>query len=463
MKAEKTRKSMENTKAGRPYDTSHLIIQGVEPGSIAEELELCPGDRLVSIDGQEIHDVLDYYFYTTAEELTLRVRTADGEEYDAEIEKEEKEDLGIVFADRFMGAYRHCSNHCIFCFIDQLPKGLRPTLYFKDDDSRLSFLNGNYITMTNMSEEDIQRILRYHMSPINVSVHTTDPELRVKMLKNPRAGEIMKHLVRLADAGIVLNAQIVLCKGVNDGEHLERTLTDLAGLTPRLQTLSVVPVGLTKYREGLYPLEPFTKEDAKALIRQLAPWQERQFEKTGLHFVHAADEFYILAEEELPPAEAYDGYLQIENGVGMMRSFLDEAEETLASLPETAPGSGTVTVVTAKAAAGYIEGIARRIEQRAPGGNIRVACIRNDFFGEKITVTGLLTGGDIIRQLSGQELGKKVFLPENLLRAGETVLLDDVTVGDLKKALHTEMDSVQSSGKDFVAKLYTSITEKEQV
>jgi len=455
------RKSMENNKSGRPYDTSHLIIQGVEPGSIAEELELCPGDRLVSIDGQEIHDVLDYYFYTASEELTLRIRTADGEEYDAEIEKEEKEDLGIVFADRFMGAYRHCSNHCIFCFIDQLPKGLRPTLYFKDDDSRLSFLNGNYITMTNMSEEDIERILRYHMSPINVSVHTTDPELRVKMLKNPRAGEIMKHLVRLADAGIVLNAQIVLCKGVNDGENLERTLADLAGLAPRLQSLSVVPVGLTKYREGLYPLEPFTKEDAKALLRQLEPWQKRQFEKTGLHFVHAADEFYILAEEELPPAEAYDGYLQIENGVGMMRSFLDEAGEALKCLPETAPGSGTVTVVTAKAAYGYIAGIAREIEKKAPGGHIRVACIRNDFFGEKITVTGLLTGGDILRQLAGHELGKTVFLPENLLRAGETVLLDDVTLDDLKKALQTDVDSVQSSGKDFVEKLYTSITEKE--
>lgn len=433
------------------------LVKGIVPGSIAEELGIEPGDRLTAVDGQEIEDVLDYDFYTNSEKILLDMETADGEPYQAEIEKNENEDIGLIFEDSFMGAYKRCSNACIFCFIDQLPKGMRPTLYFKDDDSRLSFLNGNYITMTNMKDKDIDRIVRFHMSPMNVSVHTTDPELRVRMLKNPRAALIMDQMRVFYNARIVMNGQIVLCRGINDGAALERTLTDLMEFVPMMQSLSIVPVGLTKYREGLYPLEPFTKEDARALIRQIEPWREKCYEKCGLHFVHLADEFYILAEEPIPPEEAYDGYLQIENGVGMMRLFMDEAEEAIAAIPADAKGQGTVSIVTAQCAYPFIQDIVDRIQAKVPGGKVQVFCIRNDFFGEHITVTGLLTGRDILNQLRGRDLGDLVLLPGNLLRADAPILLDDVTVDDLKEALQTEIDSVQSSGRDFVHQIVTCL------
>lgn len=429
------------------------IIKEVVPGSIADELGIRPGDRLMQISGQKIEDVLDYYYYTETEELTLLIQGENGEVWEAEIEKEEKEDLGLVFTDQFMGQYQHCHNRCIFCFIDQLPKGMRPTLYFKDDDSRLSFLNGNYITMTNMEDKDIERIIRYHMSPMNISVHTTNPELRRMMLHNPRAGEILEQIRKFVRAGIILNGQIVLCRGVNDGAELERTLAELEEFVPVMQSLSIVPVGLSCHRQGLYPLEPFSKEDAKALIRQVKPWRERFYEKTGLHFVHLSDEFYILAEEELPKEPEYDGYLQIENGVGMMRLFWDEAIEAIAELPPKTKGFGKISLVTAPSAYGHIQRIVGRILEKMEGGEIQVCCIRNDFFGERITVTGLLTGQDIIAQMKEVSIGKLLLLPENLLRAQEEVLLDDVTVGDLKKALQTPVDIVQSSGRDFVQKI----------
>lgn len=428
-------------------------ITGIVAGSIAEELGIQSGDCLLRISGQEIEDVLDYYFYSETEELTLCIRSQNGEEWEAEIEKEEKEDLGLVFEDQFMGQYQHCHNHCIFCFIDQLPKGMRPTLYFKDDDSRLSFLNGNYITMTNMKEKDMERIIRYHMSPMNISVHTTNPELRRKMLRNPGAGEILKHIRRFVQAGIILNGQIVLCKGINDGQELERTLADLEEFVPVMQSLSIVPVGLSRHRQGLYPLEPFDKEDAAALIRQIRPWQEKLYKKTGLHFVHLSDEFYILADEELPQEPEYDGYLQIENGVGMMRLFWNEAMQAIEELPFKIKGRGKISLVTAPSACGHIQRIVDRILEKMEGGEIQVCCIRNDFFGERITVTGLLTGQDILAQLKEKPLGHLLLLPENLLRAGEQVLLDDVTVEDLKKALQTPIDIVQSSGRDFVQKI----------
>ncbi len=428
-------------------------VKGVVPGSIAEELEIQPGDCLLSISGHEIEDVLDYYFYMEAEVLTLLIRDHNGEEWEAEVEKEEKEDLGLIFEDQFMGTYQHCHNKCIFCFIDQLPKGMRPTLYFKDDDSRLSFLNGNYITMTNMQEKDMERIIRYHMSPMNVSVHTTNPELRVKMLKNPRAAQIMTHLRRFVEGGIVLNGQIVLCRGVNDGAELERTLTDLSEFVPQMQSLSIVPVGLSRHRQGLYPLEPFTPEDARALIQQVQPWREKFYKETGLHFVHLSDEFYILAGVELPEEDAYDGYLQIENGVGMMRLFWDEATQAVDEIPQGEKGYGKVSLVTALSAYGHIQRIVDAIQQKMDGGEVQVFCIRNDFFGERITVTGLLTGQDILRQLEGKDLGRLLLLPENLLKADEEIFLDDMRLEDFKKTLQTPVDIVQSSGRDFVRKI----------
>lgn len=434
------------------------LIQGIVPGSIAEELEIMPGEALLAVSGHEIEDVLDYYFYTTSETLTLTLRTVDGEEYEAEIEKDEKEDLGLIFRDSFMGTYRSCSNRCIFCFIDQLPPGMRPTLYFKDDDSRLSFLNGNYITMTNMAEKDIERIIRYHMSPMNISVHTTDPDLRIRMLHNKRAGGIMAHLRRFAEAGIVMNGQIVLCKHINDGEALERTLSDLSGLVPHMQSLSIVPVGLTRYRQKLYPLEPFTAEDAAALIRQVEPWRERFYRETGLHFVHLSDEFFILAGQELPPEEAYDGYLQIENGVGMMRLFVDEAMAEIERIPQGEQGYGRVSLVTAPSPSGYIHRVVDALQARMPGAEIQVCCIRNDFFGERITVTGLLTGRDIINQLRGRNLGRKLLLPGNLLKADEPILLDDLSVEDISGELRIPIEITGSSGTDFVQKLRAAIS-----
>ncbi len=306
----------------------HMIKQVLD-GSIAEELELEAGDALLSVSGVEIEDVFDYQFLIQDTYIEVLVKKVNGEEWLLEIDKDYEEDLGIIFENDLMDDYRSCRNHCMFCFIDQMPKGMRETLYFKDDDSRLSFLQGNYITLTNMKDKDIERIIRYHLAPINISVHTTNPELRCKMLHNRFAGEALKQIDRLFEHEILMNGQIVLCKGINDGEELERTISDLSKYLPHMQSLSIVPVGLTKYREGLYPLEPFGKEDAKKVLETIHRWQKKLYECYKNHFVHASDEWYILAEEEIPSAKNYDGYVQLENGVGMIRLFQDELEEAL--------------------------------------------------------------------------------------------------------------------------------------
>lgn len=308
------------------------IVDKVLPGSIAEELEIEKGDRLISINGQEIGDVFDYHFLVNDDFLTVLIEKSTGEQWELEIEKDYEDDLGIEFGQGLMDEYRSCRNKCMFCFIDQMPKGMRETLYFKDDDSRLSFLQGNYITLTNMSDDDVDRIIRYHLEPINISFHTTNPELRCKMLHNRFAGEALKKIDRLYEGGITMNGQIVLCKGVNDGEELERSIRDMMKYLPCLQSVSVVPVGLTKYREGLYPLESFTKEDAKEVLSIIHKWQKKAYDEFGYHFIHAGDEWYILAEEEMPEEERYDGYLQLENGVGMMRLLQNEFAEEYAGL-----------------------------------------------------------------------------------------------------------------------------------
>jgi putative radical SAM enzyme (TIGR03279 family) len=428
-------------------------IKSVAAGSIGEELGLEPGDVLLAVNGTEIEDVLDYYFLTEDDYITLKIRTKQGEEVECDIEKDAQEPLGLSFEEEFMGQYRHCKNKCIFCFIDQLPKGMRETLYFKDDDARLSFLNGNYITMTNMSEEDLNKIIRYHMSPMNVSVHTTNPDLRVQMLHNPRAKELMPRLRRLAEAGITLNGQIVLCKGVNDGEELARTVRELGELIPAMQSVSIVPVGLSRYREGLYPLEPFTPEDCLALIRQIDGYQQDFYQKYGLHFIHLSDEFYCKAGAPLPEEETYDGYLQIENGVGMMRLFWNEAQEEIGKIEPENERPGHVSIVTAPCAADYIQKMCRQIEEKIPGRRIDVHVIINHFFGENITVTGLLTGQDIIAQLKGKDLGEKLLLPGNILRAEGDLLLDDLSVSDIEKALQIPVDIVKSSGDEVVRAL----------
>lgn len=425
------------------------IIKNVLPGSIAEELEISAGDKLLAINDQEIEDVFDYHFLANEEYLTVLIEKPDGEQWELEIEKEYEEDLGIEFEQGLMDEYRSCRNKCIFCFIDQMPKDMRETLYFKDDDSRLSFLQGNYVTLTNMSDHDIDRIVRYHLEPINVSFQTTNPELRCKMLHNRFAGEALKKVDRLYEGGITMNGQIVLCKGINDGEELERSIRDLMKYAPQLQSVSVVPVGLSKYRDGLYPLQPFTKEDAKEVLHIIHKWQKKAYEEFGIHFIHGGDEWYILAEEELPEEERYDGYLQLENGVGMLRLLMNEFEDGYESLNGD-ERDREVSVATGFLAYPYIKRMADRIMEKYPKSKIHVYGIRNDFFGELITVSGLITGQDLIGQLKGKALGEKLLLPCNMLRIEEQDFLDDVTLQDVKDALQVPVDIVKSSGQDFI-------------
>lgn len=425
------------------------IIKNVLPGSIAEELEISAGDKLLAINDQEIEDVFDYHFLANEEYLTVLIEKPDGEQWELEIEKEYEEDLGIEFEQGLMDEYRSCRNKCIFCFIDQMPKDMRETLYFKDDDSRLSFLQGNYVTLTNMSDHDIDRIVRYHLEPINVSFQTTNPELRCKMLHNRFAGEALKKVDRLYEGGITMNGQIVLCKGINDGEELERSIRDLMKYAPQLQSVSVVPVGLSKYRDGLYPLLPFTKEDAKEVLHIIHKWQKKAYEEFGIHFIHGGDEWYILAEEELPEEERYDGYLQLENGVGMLRLLMNEFEEGYESLNGD-ERDREVSIATGFLAYPYIQRMADRIMEKYPKSKLHVYGIRNDFFGESITVSGLITGQDLIGQLKGKALGEKLLLPCNMLRIEEQDFLDDVTLQDVKDALQVPVDIVKSSGQDFI-------------
>lgn len=432
------------------------LIKKILPGSIAEEFELAPGDRLISINGHEIEDIFDYQFYAEDTYIEILIEKPDGEQWILEIDKEEDEDLGIEFDNGLMDEYRSCHNKCIFCFIDQMPKGMRDTLYFKDDDSRLSFLQGNYVTLTNMSEHDLDRIIQYHLSPINISFQTMNPELRCKMLNNRFAGEALKKVDRLNEAGIEMNGQIVLCKGVNDGEELAFSIREMMRYIPNLQSVSVVPVGLSKYRDGLFPLEPFTREDAREVLSTIHHYQNESYQKYGNHFIHASDEWYILAGEELPQEENYDGYLQLENGVGMMRLLLNEFEEAVKELQEKISvgtldfSSREISMATARLAYPFIRDMAARMMEMVPGLMIHVYEITNDFFGEMITVSGLLTGQDLIAQLTGKELGEALYLPQNVLRSGEEVFLDDVTVTEMEKALQVKVDIIKSSGRDFV-------------
>ena len=527
------------------------IIQSVRPGSIAEELGIEPGDILLEIDGQVIEDIFDYQFYVESEELLVVIRKANGEEWELEIEKDVDEDLGIDFGKGLMDEYHSCHNKCIFCFIDQMPPGMRDTLYFKDDDSRLSFLQGNYVTLTNMSEKDMNRIVRYRLEPINISFQTTNPELRCKMLHNRFAGEALKKVDILYQGGIEMNGQIVLCRGVNDGEELERSIRDLTQYLPLLRSVSVVPVGLSKYRDGLYPLEPFTKEEAKEVIRTIEKWQKKVYAEYGIHFIHAGDEWYLLAEEEVPEEERYDGYLQLENGVGMLRLLFNEFEEGYAKLedgvhqeeislataklaypylermakkmeekykevirtiekwqkkvyaeygihfihagdewyllaeeevPEEERYDGylqlengvgmlrllfnefeegyakledgvhqeEISLATAKLAYPYLERMAKKMEEKYKGLKVHTYCIRNDFFGERITVSGLITGQDLMKQLKDQPLGSRLLIPCNMLKMDEDIFLDDYTLKEVSDTLQVPIDIVKSSGQDLI-------------
>lgn len=439
------------------------IIKTVLPGSIGEELELEPGDRVLAVNDQKIEDVFDYRYLIEDEYIELAVQKIDGEEWILEIEKDADEDLGITFESSLMDDYHSCSNQCIFCFIDQLPKGMRSTMYFKDDDSRLSFLQGNYITLTNMKDKDLDRIIKYKLSPINISVHTTNPELRCMMLHNRFAGKIMEQMGKLYEAGVLMNGQIVLCKGVNDGDELRKTIGDLGSFLPYMESLSVVPVGLSDHREGLYPLEAFTPEDAREVIDIIHGYQEKFMEEYDTHFVHASDEWYILAGEPLPPEENYDGYVQLENGVGMLR--LQEREFHEALNEDVAAGTkasenrykeGRCTIATGKLAGPFLRELIKDLNEVYPNIRAEVVEVTNHFFGSRITVSGLLTGQDIIGALKGRDLGEKLLLPVNVLRSGEDVLLDDVHISEIEKTLQVPIRIVQSNGKD----LYDALIEE---
>lgn len=433
------------------------IVKSVRAGSIAEEMEIEPGDELISINDNKIEDIFDYQYLTEDEHIIVLIRKKDGEEWELEIDKDEDEDLGIEFENGLMDNYRSCHNKCIFCFIDQMPKGMRDTLYFKDDDSRLSFLQGNYVTLTNMSDHDVDRIIKYHLGPINVSFQTTNPELRCKMLNNRFAGEALKKVDRLAAAGIEMNGQIVLCKGVNDGPELERSISDLTKYIPYLQSVSVVPVGLSRFREGLYPLEPFTKEEAKATLDIIHKWQRKVYAEHGYHFIHAGDELYFLADEPIPDADNYDGYIQYENGVGMVRSFIDEFEEEMKDRKLDSSIKREISMVGGMIMDKTKNELIKKINELYPNIIVHNYGIRNDFFGERITVTGLLTGKDIMAQLKDKPLGEVLYIPRNVLRAQSDMLLDDTTPQQISETLQVPIDIVESDGHDFVRKIVDQI------
>ena len=411
-------------------------ITAVEPHSRAERAGILPGDELVSINGEEIRDVLDYRFYLAEKKIDLAL-LRDETPYTVTIRKGTYDDVGLDFETPLMDEKQACRNKCVFCFIDQLPKGMRKSLYFKDDDSRLSFLHGNYITMTNMTDRDVDRIIKMRFSPINVSVHTTNPELRVEMMKNKRAGAVLAYLPKLAAAGIELHCQIVLCRGLNDGAELARTMRDLSALAPAVDSVSVVPAGLTDHRDGLYPLKPFTPVECAAVIRQVDAFAEECREKYGSRLFFCADEFYLSASLPIPDESYYEGYPQLANGVGMIRSALEDFTAELAASPDPKPDAAprTVTVATGVAAEGLIRELARMTHEKYPYLTVNVKTVVNDFFGHSVTVSGLLTGQDLRAQLSDLELGDALLIPASALRAGEDVFLDDMTLSDLSTAL----------------------------
>ena len=433
----------------------HVIIH-VEKGSIADKVGIKVQDRILSINQSEIVDVFDYHYLCNEEQLDLVIEKPDGTRINLEIKKEYEEDLGLTFESGLMDEYRSCCNKCIFCFIDQMPKGMRDTLYFKDDDSRLSFLQGNYITLTNMNDRDVDRIIQYKMGPINISVQTMNPDLRCEMLHNRFAGEALNKMKQFLDAGIPMNGQIVLCKGVNDGKELKYSLEQLMEYAPVMESISVVPVGLSKYREGLYPLEPFTQEDAKEVLNCIREFQNEAFKRHGIHFVHASDEWYLLANEPLPSEENYDGYLQLENGVGMLRLLMNEVEETLNQKLVRKPlfhRNRKITIATGLLAGDVIRSLAEQVRNQYPYIQVQVNPIVNDFFGPMITVSGLITGQDLIKQLKGKDLGQELLLPVNMLRSGERVFLDDRTVEDVEKECGVKIRIVENTGYDFVASI----------
>lgn len=430
-------------------------ISQVLQNSIGEEMDIEKGDELISINGEKINDIIDYKYLVSDDYIRMEIKKPDGEIWDLEIEKDYDEDLGLVFENSIIDEAKSCSNKCIFCFIDQLPKGLRETLYFKDDDSRLSFLQGNFVTLTNMKDEDIERIIKYRISPINVSVHTTNPDLRIKMLNNRFAGNIYDRLYKLSEAGIKINCQIVLCPGINDGEELMKTSEDLFKLYPSIENVAVVPVGITKFRKGLFDLNLYDKNSALEQINIVKKLQEKYIDKVQSPFIRLSDEFYIISDTEIPQEEHYGEYEQLEDGIGMTRLFRENIRTSVKSLD---PGiSASITFITGTLAYEEIKKAAELIHKKNNKINASAIGIINRFFGETITVAGLITAADIIDQTSGVTLGDYVIIPDNMLRrdyelktSDEKVFLDNITVEELQNKLNRKIIVCNFTGDNLI-------------
>lgn len=422
----------------------------VESDSLAAEAGIEPGDILLRVDNHEIHDILEYRYLMSEYEVTVTVQKKNGDIEEITIEND-YEDIGMEFETGLMDNAKSCTNKCIFCFIDQLPEGMRETVYFKDDDTRLSFLQGNYVTLTNMSDEELDRMIAMKVSPINISVHTTNPELRVKMLNNRFAGRVYDIMKRFSENGIHMNCQIVLCPGINDGKELERTVFDIRKLYPYIDSLAIVPVGLTAHRDGLCKLKEFDKYGAGKVINTVTAWQERFLNEIGTRLVYLSDEFYINAERALPEPEEYEGYPQIENGVGLVPSLKEEFFAAL-SMVKVKKKKRHISVVTGELAFGFIKGLCEKLEEKT-GMKTDVYAVKNEFFGGGVNVSGLVTGGDIIKQLKGIIKTKELFIPQVMLRDEDDIFLDDVTVSDIEKELDVTVTAVLNDGYDFVEKL----------
>lgn len=430
-------------------------IKTVNPGSIGEEMGIESGDILISINNNQVNDVIDYRFLMADESVLVEIEKSNGEVWELDIEKEYSEDLGVEFENSIMDEAKRCSNNCIFCFIDQLPKGMRKTMYFKDDDSRLSFLQGNFVTLTNLKDEDIDRIIRYRISPINISVHTTNPELRKKMLNNKFAGNIYERLKKLSDAGIKMNCQIVLCPDVNNMNALTNTVEDLYKLYPNVMNIAAVPVGITRYREGLFKLHEYNSNTAKMEIQNLNKLQQRYIKEVGEPFVRLADEFYVMSGMDVPESSFYGSYDQIEDGIGMIRFFRDSIENTICNLSKVKKGS--YTFVTGTSAYSEIKNAGDKIMIHNKNISINTIKAENNFFGKTITVAGLLTGQDIIAALKENNVNEYIIIPKNMLKYGENIFLDDLSVQDIEKQLNAKVLIVEYTGEDLIEKINNTL------
>lgn len=429
-----------------------VIVKDVENNSPAERAGILPGSLVLRINSNEINDVLDYRFYIKEEILNIDIKDTDGKFRKLRVEKKAEEDLGLQFETYLMDKQQHCKNKCIFCFIDQLPEGMRDSLYFKDDDSRLSFLFGNYITLTNLGESDVDRIIQMHISPVNISVHTMNPELRVKMMKNPKAGECLSIIRRLADAGIKINTQLVLCPGINDGKELEYSLNELGKLYPAVQSIAAVPVGLTKYRDGLCSLEGYNKETASQVIDIIECFADHFNYFNGTRLAFAADEFYLLAEREIHDAEYYEDFAQIENGVGLWASLRDEFYSALEDVSEV-NDFRNVAIATGNAAYPLICQLAAAVSDKCKNIKVDVFEISNRFFGESITVAGLVVGEDLISQLKDKLGADELLIPSVMLRHERDMFLDSITVEQAEKELNTKIIITDVDGYDLLDKI----------